>query len=41
MVKGMEMRMTKEPNGIESDDRETGQKEQCSDKRDQERRMRG
>ena len=32
--------MTKETNGIESDDRETGQKEQCSDKRDEERRRR-
>ena len=35
------MRMTKETDGIESDDRETGRKKQCSDKRDEEMRMRG
>ena len=40
-VKGIEMRMTKETDGIESDDRERGRKEQCSDKEDEERRLRG
>ena len=40
IVKGMEMRMTKETDGIESDDRERGRKEQCSDKKDEERRER-
>ena len=33
--------MTKETDGIESDDRERGRKEQCSDKKDEERRLRG
>ena len=33
--------MTKETDGIESDDRERGWKEQCSDKKDEERRLRG
>ena len=33
--------MTKETDGIESDNRERGRKEQCSDKKDEERRLRG
>ena len=33
--------MTKETDGIESDDRERGRKEQCSDKKDDERRLGG
>ena len=37
IVKGMEMRMTKETDGIESDDRETGRKQQCNDKKYEER----
>ena len=41
IVKGMEMRITKETDGIESNDREKGRKEQCSDKEDEERRLRG
>ena len=41
IVKGMEMRMTKPTDGIESDDRERGWKEQCSDKKDEERRLKG
>ena len=32
-VKGMEMRLTKETDGLESDDRDRGRKEQYSDKR--------
>ena len=40
-VKRMEMRMTKQTDGIESDDRKRGRKEQCSDKKDEERRLRG
>ena len=32
IVKGMETRMTKETDGIESDGKERGRKEQCSDK---------
>jgi len=35
------MRMTKETDGIENDDRERGRKEQCSDKEVEERRIRG
>ena len=31
IVRGLEMEMTKEMGGIESGDRETGRKEQCSD----------
>ena len=34
------MRMTKETYGIESDERERGRKEQCSDKKDEERKQR-
>ena len=34
IVKGMEVRMTKDMDGLESADRERGRKEQCSDKRD-------
>ena len=41
IVKGVETRMTKEKDGIESDDRERGWKEQCSDKKDENRRLRG
>ena len=41
IVKGVEMRMIKETDGIESDDRERGRKEQCIDKKDEERRLRG
>ena len=33
--------MTKGTDGIESDDRERGRKDQCSDKKDEERRLRG
>ena len=40
IVKGMEMRMTKDTDGIESDDKERGWKEECSDKKDEERRLR-
>jgi len=35
------MRITKETDGIESDDRESGRKEQCSDNKDEDRRLRG
>ena len=41
LVKGMEMRMNKKTDGIESDDRERGRKEQCKDKTDEKRRLRG
>ena len=41
IVKGMETRITKETDGIESYDREKGQKEQCSDTKDEDRRLRG
>ena len=41
IVKRVEMRMTKETDGIESDCKERGRKEQCSDKKDEERRLRG
>ena len=41
IVKGTEMRMTKEADGIESDDRDRGRKVQCSDKKDEDRRLRG
>ena len=41
IVKGMEMRMSKETYGTESDDRETGRKQQSSDKKDEERKLRG
>ena len=34
IVQGMELRMTKGTDRIESDDRERGQKEHCSDKND-------
>ena len=40
-VKGMEVRMIKETDGTESDDRERGRNQQCSDKKDEERRLRG
>ena len=36
-VKGLEMRMSKETDGIESDDMVRGRKEHCSDKKDEER----
>ena len=39
IVEGMEMRMIKETDGLESDDREKGGKEQCSDKKDEKRRL--
>ena len=35
------MRLTKEKYGVDSDDRKRGRKEQCSDKGDEERSMRG
>ena len=35
------MRMTKETDGIESDDRERGRKDEYSEKKDEERRLRG
>jgi len=38
IVKGMEMRMIKETDGTESDDRETGRKHQCSERKDEKRR---
>ena len=41
IVKGMEMRITKGTGGIESDDMERGRKEQCSDKKDEVRRLGG
>ena len=41
IVKGMEMRMTKETNGIESDDMEKGRTEQYSEKNGDDRRLRG
>ena len=41
IVKRMEMRMTKDIDGIDRYDRERGWKEQCSDKKDEERRLRG
>ena len=41
IAKGMEMRIIKETDGTESDDRERGRKQQCSDKKDEERRLRG
>ena len=41
LVKGVDLRMTKGTDGIESDDREKGRKEQCSEKKDEERRLRG
>ena len=34
IVKWVEIRMTKETDGIENGDRERGRKEQCSDKKD-------
>ena len=37
IVKGMEMRMTNDTDGIESDDMERGWKEHCRDKKDEER----
>ena len=37
----METRITKETDGIESYDREKGQKEQCSDTKDEDRKLRG
>ena len=40
-VKGMETRMTKETDGIESDGKERGRKEQCRDKTDEKRRLKG
>ena len=40
IVKEVEIKMTKETDGIESDDRERRRKEQ-SDKKDEERRLRG
>ena len=36
IVKGTEMKITKETDGIESVDRQRGRKEQCSDKKDEE-----
>ena len=39
--KGMDIRMTKETGEIESVDKERGWKEQCSDNKDEERRLRG
>ena len=41
IVKGMEMKMTKEMDGIVSDDMERARKEQCSDKKDEEKILRG
>ena len=41
IVKGMAMRMTKETDGVESDDRERDRTEQCGDKKDEERRLGG
>ena len=41
IVKGMEMSMIKGTDGIERDDRERGRKEQCCDKKDEDRRLRG
>ena len=41
IAKGVETRMTKETDGIESDGKERGRKEQCRGKTDEERRLRG
>ena len=41
IVKRMEMRMTKYTYVIESESKERGRKEQCNDKKDEERRLRG
>ena len=41
IVKGMEMGMTKDMDRIESDDRERSRKKQWSDKKEEERTLRG
>ena len=40
IVKGMEMRVTKETGGIEIDERDRGRKDECSGKMDEGRRPR-
>jgi len=41
IVKGLDLRMTKGTDKIQSDDCERGRKEQCGDKKDEERTLRG
>ena len=40
-MKGVDLRMTKETVGIEGDDRERDRTEQCSDKKEEEKRLKG